>query len=114
MGCCLLLVRKFKRKSLKIGVNKKKINETVVKFEASSVISLIPSSHVTTTPFFKKSNCRNVPPPHAPVFNFFQCICLLFSSPDLIPRKKRKLLLSQLIVARANGLLWLTFLWPFQ
>jgi len=59
------------KKKLKNWCEQKKINETVVKFEASSVISLIPSSHVTTTPFFKKSNCRNVPPPTPPFLIFF-------------------------------------------
>ena len=67
--CCLLLVRK--KKKLKNWCEQKKINEIVVKFEASSVISLIPPSHVTTTPFFKKSNCRNVPPPTPPFLIFF-------------------------------------------
>jgi len=81
-----------------IGVQKKR--KHVVKFEASSA-SLIPPSHMTATPptgpiFFKKYEISNCRCPHAhfsrPFLNFFQCICLLFLSPDLNSKKKKILL----------------------
>jgi len=63
----------------------------VVKFEASSVISLIPYKSCDHHALFLRNQIVEIcpDPPRPPFLIFFQCICLLFSSSDLIPRKKK-------------------------